>query len=139
MDTRHDCKIPMPNRNGETRIDFPPGWIEKEYQQSSLQSFVIRSYYPDDDLRTELVSLQSLSPLGLSTAKAIDNLFLLPAHDLSEDEVSSMSGVLGDAVDPEAFEMRSVRSCIWNKQACLLMVGLWLYLEKQGVHLITTQ
>lgn len=107
-------------------MSIPEGWQEIGQTQDWQEFRSIRKFQPVDDAKTMLCVYYRGRRNTTISGRMFANVLRSPCHNLTADEISSLTEVLENLADSESFRMDSCFTVDLNGMTILRVEGLWI-------------
>ncbi len=119
-------------------FSLPTGWVENIQAASQLaQQSYSRDFSPEEDSFSSLsvfFSGKQISETSANNFRAVISEF---PHELSAEEINSISQVLSKMADEDAFDLRSAATAVVSGRRVLIVDGAWKKSQTQFYGLMT--
>jgi len=116
------------------RMELPAGWVAGPAKDGPGARSV-REFFPATSPKSSICFYYRGMPISDASAMIFKAMLLEPQHELNEDEFEGLQEVLGNVIDPQAYEKQSARTQNLNGKRVLVLEGHWLEGKRYGMDL----
>jgi hypothetical protein len=118
------------------QLQIPPDWVEStpDAPLGSSGGRGDREFHPPGRTDVTLCLYYRGAPIDPSSAEEFSAVLSKTAHVLSDEEIDTLFDVLGNAANPNAFDMRYARTIDLRGKTVLAVEGVWTELKIEGLH-----
>ena len=104
------------------RLTLPDDWLEEENKNEYME---MQSFVHPSEKEVKMSFYYCGRPLSARSAENLRNVLSKPAHELDPAERESIEVVIGDASEPEYFDLKSARTEDVKGVRVLIVEGFW--------------